>query len=204
MPNALAENLAMNEGSNLRLATGYIVGAVSGLVTGVAADGALFALRNVNTKSVAISCVRLAWATTTAFAAAQALAFRVHKVYSFTANYDTGGTVVQAHYLRQSQIRGSSVGDRVATTDLHCYIAATGAITGTSPHTAEDDDEPDFMAVGAGATLPGVFGEWVPANGLPLVLEQNQGIVVKNHIAMGASGVGNLWVGVEPFRENPQ
>lgn len=203
MGNALAENLCMNEASNLRLGTGYILGALSGLVTGVAAAGDVFGLRNVSSKAIAISAIRLRWVTTTAFAAAQGMAFRVNKVYGFTAIHDTGGTAVQTHYKRQSQIRGSTAGDRVPLTDLSAYIAATGAITGAT-YTAEDTDEPDLFAVGAGSTLPGVFEEWLPADGLPLVLEQNQGIVVNNHIAMGGSGVGNLFVGIELFRENPQ
>lgn len=203
MGNALAENLCMNESSNLRLGTGYILGAVSGLVTGVAAAGDLFALRNVNSKAVAISAIRIRWVTTTAFAAAQAMAFRLNKVYGFTAIHDTGGTAIQAHYKRQSQISGSTAGDRVPLSDLSAYIAATGAITGAT-YTAEDADEPDLFAVGAGSTLPGVYEDWAPADGLPLVLEQNQGIVVNNHIAMGAAGVGNLFVGIELFRENPQ
>lgn len=203
MGNSLAENLGMRDSRNLLQATGYILGAVSGLVTGVAAAGDVFGLRNVSTKAVAISMIRLRWVTTTAFASAQGLAFRVNKVTGFTAIHDTGGKAVQAHYKRQSQIRGSSVGARVALTDLSAYISDATAITGAT-YTAEDTDEPDLFAVGAGSTLPGVYEEWAPEDGLPLVLEQNEGIVVNNHIALGASGVGNLFVGLELFREYGQ
>lgn len=204
MANALAENLCMREAGNLRLGTGYILGAVSGLVTGVAAGGDLFALRNVSQKAIAVSAIRIRWVTTTAFAAAQGMAFRVNKVYGFTAVH-TGGTptAIQTHYKRQSQIRGSSTGDRVPLTDLSAVMASTAAID-TATYTAEDADEPDLFAVGAGSTLPGVYEDWSPPDDLPLVLEQNQGIIVNNHIAMGGSGVGNLFVGIELFRENPQ
>lgn len=204
MGNALAENLCMNESSNLRLGTGYILGAVSGDMTGIAAAGDVFALRNVSTKAIAISAIRLRWVTTTAFGSAQGMAFRVNKVYGFTAVHDTGSPKsIQAHYKRQSQIKGSVVGDRVALADLSAVISAAAAMTGAT-YTAEDADEPEIFAVGAGSTLPGVYEDWSPFDGIPLVLEQNQGIVVNNHIAMGASGVGNLFVGIELFRENPQ
>lgn len=203
MGNSLAENLGMRDSRNLLQATGYILGAVSGLVTGVAAAGDVFGLRNVSARSVAISMIRLRWVTTTAFASAQGLALRVNKVTGFTVLHDTGGTATQVSYKRQSQIRGTSAGARVAATDLAAYIAATGAITG-SIYTAEDTDEPLLFAVGAGSTLPGLYEEWAPEDGLPLVLEQNEGIVVNNHIALGASGVGNLFVGLELFREYGQ
>jgi hypothetical protein len=180
-----------------------VLGAVSGATTVVAAAGDVFGLRNVSSRAVAISGIRLRWVTSTAFGAAQSLAFRVNKVYGFNAIHTTGGTAVQAHYKRQANIRGSSVGDRVPLTDLSAYICNTGAITGAT-YTAEDTDEPEMLAVGAGSVLPGVYEDWFPADGLPLVLEQNQGIVVNNHITMGATGVGNLFVGVELFREYAQ
>jgi hypothetical protein len=197
-----AENLLIAP-SNLVQGTGYLLGAVSGAATVIAAAGDVFALRNVSSRAIAVSGIRIRWVTSTAFGAAQSMAFRVNKVYGFTVLHTTGGTAVQAHYKRQANIRGSAVGDRVPTTDLAAYIAGTAAITGAT-YTAEDTDEPEVFAVGAGSVLPGVYEDWYPADGLPLVLEQNQGIVVNNHITMGATGVGNLFVGVELFREYAQ
>jgi hypothetical protein len=200
---AMGENLLLDAG-NLRQATGYILGAVSGAMTVVAADADVFALRNVSTSAIGINAIRLRWVTSTAFAAAQCMAFRVHKVYGFTAVH-TGGspTAVQTHYKRQSQIRGTATGARVALTDLSAVISGTAALT-TATFTAPDGDEPELLGVGAGSVLPGLYEEWSPFDGLPLVLEQNEGIVVKNHILMGATGVGNLFVGLELSRATPQ
>jgi hypothetical protein len=200
---AMGENLLLDAG-NLRQATGYILGAVSGAMTVITADSDVFALRNVSTSCISVNAIRIRWVTSTAFGSAQSMAFRVHKVYTFTAVHSAGSpTAIQTHYKRQSQIRGTATGDRVPLTDLSALIAGTAAMT-SGTYATIDADEPELLAVGAGSTLPGIYEEWAPADGLPLVLEQNQGIVVKNHILMGAAGVGNLFVGLELSRATPQ
>lgn len=194
----MSENLVIHP-ANMVAARGIRVGAVSGSLTTVAAGGDVFGITNLSVHPYAVSLVSLRFVTTTAFASAQGLAFRVNKVYGFTAIHNSGGTAVQAHYKRQSQVRGSAVGDRVPLTELSAYIANTGAISGAT-YTAEDTDEPDWFAVGAGSTLPAVYEDYSPADGLCTVLEQNEGIVVNNHILMGSSGVGNLFVGLDLYR----
>src|SRR3989304_9855982 len=97
------ENLACLP-SNLVQAEGIRVSGVSGLVTGVAAAGELFGCRNI-LYAAAVARIRLRWATTTAFGAAHALAFRAHKVTGFTAIHTTGGTAVQAHHKRGRSAR---------------------------------------------------------------------------------------------------
>lgn len=195
---SMAENLVIHP-ANLVQALGVRWGAVSGLLTGVAAGADVAGLVNLSAHPYAVSLVNIRFVTTTAFASAQALAYRVNKVTGFTAIHSSGGTAVQAHYKRQSQIRGSAVGDRVPLTELSGYIGATGAISGAS-YTAEDTDEPDVFAVGAGSTLPGVYEDYAPRDGLCYVLEQNEGLIVNNQILMGASGVGNLFVGFDLYR----
>lgn len=195
---SMAENLVIHP-ANLVQAMGVRWPAVSGLLTGVAAGGDVAGLVNLSAHPYAVSLVNIRFVATTAFASAQALAFRVNKVTGFTAVHTTGGTAVQAHYKRQSQVRGSAVGDRVPLTELSGYIGATGAITG-AVYTPEDTDEPDVFAVGAGSTLPGVYEDYAPRDGLCYVLEQNEGLVVNNQILMGASGVGNLFVGFDLYR----
>jgi hypothetical protein len=196
----MGESLASVE-RNLVQAEGYLVGARSGLMTGIAAGADVFGLRNIlSTKdAIAISWIRLRWVTTTAFATAQSLAFRVNKVYGFTAIHTTGGTAVQAHYRRQSQRRGTASGDRVLLTEISSYISGTVAITGAT-YTAEDTDELECYGVGAGSTLPGVYEDWTPEDGIPLVLEADEGLVINNEILMGATGEGRLAVIVGCYR----
>lgn len=196
----MGENLAAIE-RNLAQAEGYIVGARSGLMTAIAADADVFGMRNIlSTKdALAVAWIRLRWETAAAFTTAQSLAFRVHKAYGFTAIHSAGGTAVQAHFRRQSQRKGTAVGDRVPLTEISSYISGTAAITGAT-YTAVDADEPEAYAVGAGSTTPGVYDDWTPEDGIPLVLEPDEGLVIKVDILMGAVGAGRLWVGVGCYR----
>lgn len=186
-------------------AEGLVWGAFSGLMTGIAAAADVAGLVNLNDAPLVVQRIRLRWVTTTAFASAQCMAFRVNKVYGFTAVH-TGGTpvAVQAHHNYQgglSQNRAGTAittGDRIPLTEISGVIASTAAIT-TATYTAEDTDEPEVLAIGAGSTLPSVYENWVPP-GPPLVLSKNTGLIVNNAIAMGSSGVGKLFVGVDGYR----
>jgi len=183
---------------------GLIWGAVSGLITGIAAGGDVAGLRNIHATPIVVQRIRIRFVPTTAFASAQAMAFRVNKVTGFTAIHTTGGTAVQAHYNYGEGINVNragaalATGDRIPLAEISGYIAATGAISGAT-YTAEDTDEPDVFAIGSGSALPSVWENWTPPGG-PMVLPQNTGLVVNNHIAMGGSGVGNLFVAVDGFR----
>lgn len=194
----MQRNLMLRD-SNSADAEGIVWPAVSGLVTAVAAGADLGGFVNLDDRPFVVAGIRIRWVTTTAFASAQALAFRVNKVYGFTAIHSSGGTAVQAHHQYQAGIGGSSVGDRIALTSLSGYIAATGAISGAS-YTAEDTDEPEVFAVGAGSTLPGVYEDWYPPIP-PMVLVKNTGLVLNNQILMGSSGVGNLYWAVDGYRQ---
>lgn len=182
----------------LRGAEGLIIGAFSGLITGVAANADLFGLRNIGPRRLAITAIRLRFVPRTAFTTAQAVAFRVHKVYAFTGVHSGGsGTAVQAHY--RSALVGGGVGDLVPLTEISAIIAGTAAIT-SGTYTAATATEPELVGVGAAATLPGLYEDWSPIDGLPITLAPDTGIVVKNVVAMGAAGVGNLFVGFDGFR----
>ena len=201
----MRNSLALKE-SNIQDAQGIVVPLLSGLMTGIAAAADVAAVCNLGTIPLVVDGVRIRWVTTTAFAAAQALAFRMNKVYGFTAVH-TGGTPVatQAHYnyqegVKTNQATGAAVttGDRIPLTEISSVISGIAAIT-TATYTGEDVDEPEVFAVGAGSTLPGVYENWYPL--VPLILPQFTGLVFNNHIAMGASGVGNLFIGVDCHRQ---
>src|SRR4029078_279816 len=108
---------------------------------------------------------RIRSVTSSAFGSAESMAFRINKVYAFTATDATGATAVQAHYnfqAGQSVTRAGvtiTTGDRVPLTEISRIIAATAAI-GTQTYTAEDTDEPEVFAMGAGSTLPSVYENW--------------------------------------------
>lgn len=192
------DNLQLNP-DTLRGAGGIVIGAVSGLITGVAAGADLFAVRNIGPSRIAIPGIRVRWAPQAAFTAAQGIVLSVSKVYGFTAIHTTGGKSVQAHH--RSDITGEAVGNRIPLTEISCYMALTGAITGAT-YTAEDTDEPEVFAVGSGSTLPGVYEDWSPIDGLPLTLPPDTGAIVNLVGAMGAGGSGFLFIGIDGFRQS--
>jgi hypothetical protein len=186
-------------------AEGVIWCALSGAMTGIAAAADVGGVVNLLDAPWVIQRIRIRWVTSTAFATAQCLAFRVNKVTGFTAVH-TGGTptAVQAHHLYGEGIGKTRAGvtmvtgDRIPLTEISGVISSTAALT-TPVYTAEDTDEPEVFAMGAGSTLPSVYENWAPP-GPPLVLTKNTGLIINNHILMGASGVGNLFVGVDGYR----
>lgn len=192
---------------NLGTAYGVIAGARSGLMTGLAAADDCYMFRNIGKRPFKIEMVRIRWVTTTAFTAAQCVGFAFHKVYGATAVH-TGGTPTSfvAHWRFQENVPATTTGDTVPTSEstVVVNVAAAGVISGTAAitsatYTAADADEPEIFAVGAGSTTPIIYEDWVPRDGLPLVLAQNTALVGKVVVAFGASGVGRLFVGLDGY-----
>jgi hypothetical protein len=193
----MRHNLALPD-SRLDGVEGVVHPMVSGLITGVALDVDLAAIRNLDPRPLCIRRMRIRWLPTTAFAAAQAVAFHIHKVYGFTAIHTTGSPKsTQAHHHYQGGIAGTTVGERIALTSIAGVIADTGALTGAT-YTTPDADEPEHFAVGASGVLPSIDDDYEP--GLPVVLEQDTGLLVESSIAMGAGGVGRLFFAIDGYR----
>lgn len=168
------------------------VGATSGALTGVAANGPVFSLRNISSNLLVVRRVQVGFSTTTAFTTAQALAYGLIFARSFTASDSAGTAIVQTG--SQNKHRTS-----LATpTSLDMRISAAAALTAG---TRTLDTVPLGVASGA-STAVGTVMPTTPllshdAGDHPLVLAQNEGLVITNLIAMGAAGVINLHVNIE-------
>lgn len=168
------------------------VGAASGLVTAVAAGGALFSLRNISSNLLVIRRVSVGFIVTTAFTTAQALAYQLVVARAFTAS-DTGGTAIA---LTGSQNKHRT--SLATLTSVDCRIATTAAL-GAGTKTL------DTVALGiAGGAALAVGNAMSPqtllqhdAGDYPIVLAQNEGINILNQFAMGAVGVINFHVNIE-------
>jgi hypothetical protein len=166
----------------------FYYGAPTGLLTGVAAGtgsaGHVYALRNPSSaKKVFISRLRLVFTPTTAFGAAQALAFALFKLTGYSVAH-SGGTAVTPLKRVTSQSAAS-----VAA----AQISGTGALTaGTQTLQAT----PITRFGSSHSTLPVLDAVYIPRDDHPIVLEANEGLLIRNEILMGASGVGIL--SVEP------
>jgi hypothetical protein len=173
----------------------FITSAVSGLLTatiGAASD--LWSLRNASSNKVlSVTGVRMAWLSTTAFDAAQSLAFGVHKVTGFTAIH-TGGAAIKTIATRPVD----SIAPAVDTPDVQCRMAAA-ALIDTATYTAPDADEPDVVLATDNSVAPG--GSLLMRAGsvsFPIFrLRPDEGLVLKNLVAFGSTGVGRLFVGID-------
>lgn len=190
-------------GANRRLSNQvglYRLSIQSGALTGVAAGtntaGHLFALRWGNASLTAlIQRIKIRWQTTTAFTTAQEISFRIFRLTGYTVGHTTGSAAV----LTAPNLKKATRHPASALTDAR--IGGAGALT-AGTHTL---DAQEFAGVNgwsqAGTVVDDMAIEAVIDSGSQLghVLElgQNEGIIVRNEIAMGAAGVGRLLVEVD-------
>lgn len=183
------------EVGNLANAHPRRVSAVSGALTTVAANADVWALQNASsTKRLAVSRLRAKFVTTTAFGTGQALLFGFYRVSGFSAIH-TGGTGIKTISVTG---RDSRLDDAPrALSDVNCRMAAAAAIT-TATYTAPDADEPFAVLHCPLSTTPA--GEMIldaPRDLFPDDLRQNEGVICRPLITMGATGVGTLFVAAE-------
>jgi hypothetical protein len=165
-------------------------GGTSGLITviaaGTATAGHLYVLRNPSTTKVLhLTRIRIAFVPTVAFGAAQAVLFAAYKLTGHTVAY-SGGTAITPAKRRTSHATVSVMTPRIATT---AELTAGTQTVASQP----------LFSVGAHSTLPALDQVWEPRDDHPEVLEANEGLIIRNEILMGASGVGRLFVGIDGF-----
>jgi hypothetical protein len=182
---------------------GFAVSAVSGLLTGVAAGtdsaGHLFAFRWAPgglpvAQLAVITRLRARWTTIAGFTAAQEVGMDLAILRTYTAAH-TGGTAVVP-----SKNRTTFPATQVPTNNIQ--VGTTGALTdGTHAAISEIRRRAAFAELAAAATVPkGAMEFLLSTEDLdrdPIVLAANEGLVIRNSIAMGAAGTARLVVDLE-------
>ena len=177
--------------------TGYFAfGVQSGALTGVAANGPVFSLRNAagNGELVLVRHIGIGFLTTTAFTTAQIVDYGLFFARSFTAS-DSGGTAISIAG-NNTKVRTSLV----APNSMDARVATTAALTaGTRTLDTNALAQIGAWSGGAGQGLVPVQNNlWDQYTGDQLiVLAPNEGLVIANLTAMGAAGVIRLYVNVE-------
>jgi len=168
------------------------INATTGLVTAAAAGGTLFSIRNTGTNLVLIKRLGIGAVLTTAFTAAQLVDFAAMIARAWSTN-DSGGTDVTP--------TGNDAKRRTSLTTpsgIHIRVATTAGMTAGTRSL-------DAQAVGRHVYWGGAVGagiEMEPYNlltadqpgDLPIVLAQNEGVVVTNVTLMGAAGVQRVYI----------
>lgn len=170
----------------------YSYGAASGLLTGVAAAGPVFSFRNTGSNLLIIRRVQVGFITTTAFTAAQGLAYQLLRASSFTVS-DSGGTALYTAGQNKSRTSFTNIS---SAPDIR--ISTTAALTaGTRTLETVSLGIASGSSTGVGTSMPQTTLLEQDAGDYPLVLAQNEGFVITNVVAMGAAGVINLHVNIE-------
>jgi hypothetical protein len=175
------------------LAQNSIANRVSG-VTVIASAGTMFSLQNTSASNVVvIKRLGIGFITTTGFTAAQEVSFGLRVARSFSAA-DTAGTSL-APATNNGKKRTSSFTPS-ATAIRICTTAAITAGTRTLDTFQHRVLGGFVLATTAGVTIaPAVDNLWGhSAENYPLVLAQNEGIVIECLVTMGAAGVGTFFV----------
>jgi hypothetical protein len=168
-------------------------GLATGLQTGVGV-GAMFSFRNSGPNPVLINRVGVGAITTTPFTAAQLFELGLFFARNWTVP-DPGGLPVL--------ITGNSGKHRTALpapTSIDCRISNTGGISaGTRTLDAIPISNIAGLSEIAGPTIPHGLNNLFRQDDAdyPLVLQQNEGIVLQNTVAMGAGGVVKVYVNIE-------
>lgn len=171
------------------------VGAQSGALTGVAANGPVFSLRNSSAKMLLVRRIGIGFIATTGFTVAQKLDFGLSFARGFTVS-DSGGTAIA--FTGSNGKHRTSLG---TATSLDARIATTAALT-AGTRTLDVNALSmigGYAAATAGVAIPPALSNLFShdTGDYPLVLAQNEGLVITNLTAMGAGGVGSLFVNIE-------
>lgn len=190
------ENNAIEDG-RIIYAKGHFAGARSGLLTGVAADAAVYALRNVNqganltTEELVIDSLSMAFVTTTPATAGQQLAFSFYKATAFTAILTGGKTVTPVRKRTADNIVLPTTQVQIAISNAAALAGAAFTIDAEAPIDTLICDM-DITAAPAGVSSGKSL--WTPFDGIPISLGPDEGLIVTCQVAMGAALVGRLYV----------
>jgi len=181
----------------------YHLSATSGAMTLIAAAGPVFSFRYApGTGQVCvIKRVLIGWNTTTGFTTGQALGFGLYSARSFIAS-DTGGTSL-APFI--GNVQKNRTNQMITTQVTDARISTTAVLTaGTRTLDTQALGQTYFYAptTTAGTHLTNTNLVLHNVNDHPIVLQNNEGLVIANQILMGAAGVGTLTVNIEWFEAN--
>lgn len=188
--------------NNLRSGEGaYDNGGYSGLITGIASAGSatnghIWALRFVaaaadKRRFAVIQRLRARLFTITGYTAAQEVQMALFRLTGYTAAH-TGGSAVTPSKKRTS----------APTSLMTGRMASTGQLTaGTQTLDTDPIRSASYAELAAAATVPkGMVEIFMSTEDLaehPIVLANNEGLLLRSEIAQGAGGTGRLSVEVD-------
>jgi hypothetical protein len=161
-------------------------GAVTTIAAGTDTAGHLLALRYATAdKAALIKSLEVSFVLTTAFGAAQRVGYDVVLARGYSAAHTAGNALT---------VTGGGKNAGYAAPGLTGRIAGAAALTaGTHTFDANPICKESFYASAIGAKLGPTFYDFASSEQKGLLLQSSEGLVVRNLILMGATGVGE-WV----------
>lgn len=183
-------------------------GALTTVAAATATAGHLFCMRwtaaTANTLAM-IRYVQLNWVMTTAFGSAQNMGWDMIVARSFSASYTGGNAIDMGSTVANTGATRTNNGTSLFAANT-CRMGSTGALT-AGTQTLDANAYSSYQAymgttLGTGASASATLLDARDDGGLsvvrsPITLAANEGIVLRNLVLMGASGVGTLMVTVE-------
>lgn len=166
------------------------LGVPTGLLTTVVAQGAIFSLRNTSTNLILVRRINLGFVLTTAFTAAQRLEFGVRSVRNWTTA-DSGGTALS--FASSNTDLKTALG----VPNVEARIATTAALTaGTRTPDTNYQGIAGAWAAGVSTLLNNKLFDHNTGD-YPIVLANNEGVLIDNLVLMGAAGVGIAYINID-------
>lgn len=171
----------------------YRMFSASGATTALSALAPIFSFRNISTNTIAIQNISIAATCTTGFTTAQRVGALVYIARNWTSSDTAGATIAltgNTNKLRTSQTTLTSADMRIATT--------TALTAGTRTlDTTPIDGIYGYAPATAGIAIASNNVYQQVTTGHPIVLAQNEGIVIVNARLLGAAGVIIWDIGME-------
>jgi hypothetical protein len=158
----------------------------TGLVTGLAADGDMLAVRcDTAGYGVRLRSFEAQFVTTTAFGTPQRVGCQLYLAHTFTTAHTGGGDIT---------FTGGGTRSTNDATILIGKISATAVLTpdASTVLNANPIAEVSAWSGAIGSALGPVFYDFTSNEDGGIILTADQGFVVENSVAMGATGVG-IW-----------
>ena len=196
---------AENEGAHSKFHGEFRMAAQSGLVTVAAAAsstaGHMFVMRNPSTtKKFQLRYLAATFATTTAMAAQQPMGYDLIVGRAYTASH-TGGTAIDMFTATGSNKVRTNQDLTLFTTNTVRIATTAGLTAGTHTLDGQAISQKMFLSPTLGNVAEVVlFDARDDGDGAvrsTLSLGQDEGIIVRNSVLMGATGVGYLVINVE-------
>jgi hypothetical protein len=161
-------------------------GAVTTIAAGTASAGHLLALRYATAdKAALVKSLEVSFVLTTAFSAAQRVGYDVQIARSYSVAHSAGSALTMTG-------GGKNAGYNAPA--LTGFIANASALTaGTHTFDTNPICKESFYASAIGAKMGPTFYDFAASEQKGILLGNAEGLVVRNLILMGATGVGE-WV----------